>query len=522
MKRKIDNPTLQSRFDELNRKHEEALLGGGEKRIAQQHAKGKLSARERIQLLLDEGSFQEMGQFVMHRCKDFGLDKEYYLGDGVITGYGTISGRLVYVFSQDFTVFGGSLSETHAEKIVKIMDMAMKNGAPVIGLNDSGGARIQEGVVSLGGYADIFYRNVMASGVIPQLSAVMGPCAGGAVYSPAMTDFIFMVENTSFMFVTGPNVVKTVTHEEVTSEELGGASTHSTKSGVTHFACANEVECLNQIKQLFSYVLQNCEDDPPRLPYTPGNETRPALNTIVPDHPNHPYDIRDVINGTVDEATFFEVHKNFAENIVVGFARLAGRSIGIVANQPASLAGVLDIDASVKGARFVRFCDCFNIPLLVFEDVPGFLPGTDQEWRGIITNGAKLLYAFSEATVPRVTVITRKAYGGAYDVMNSKHIGADLNYAWPTAEIAVMGAQGAAEIIFRKEIAEAADPAAKLKEKVDEYTRKFANPYRAAHRGYVDEVIYPDQTREKLIRAFDMLENKVARLPKKKHGNIPL
>jgi propionyl-CoA carboxylase beta chain len=522
MKRTIDNETLQTKFNELNRKQDESLLGGGEKRIAQQHAKGKLSARERIQLLLDEGSFQEMGQFVMHRCKDFGLDKEYYLGDGVVTGYGTIGGRLVYVFSQDFTVFGGSLSETHAEKIVKIMDMAMKNGAPVIGLNDSGGARIQEGVVSLGGYADIFYRNVMSSGVIPQLSAIMGPCAGGAVYSPAMTDFIFMVENTSFMFVTGPNVVKTVTREEVTSEELGGASTHSTKSGVTHFSCANEVECLNQIKQLFSYVPQNCEDDPPRLPYTPGNELRPGLNTIVPDHPNHPYDIRDVITGTVDDGTFFEVHKNFAENIVVGFARIAGRSIGIVANQPASLAGVLDIDASVKGARFVRFCDCFNIPLLVFEDVPGFLPGTDQEWRGIITNGAKLLYAFSEATVPRVTVITRKAYGGAYDVMNSKHIGADLNYAWPTAEIAVMGAQGAAEIIFRKEISEAADPAAKLKEKVDEYTRKFANPYRAAHRGYIDEVIYPDQTREKLIRAFEMLENKVAKLPKKKHGNIPL
>lgn len=522
MKRTIKNESLQAKYDELNRKQEESLLGGGEKRIAQQHVKGKLTARERIQLLLDEGSFQEMGQFVMHRCKDFGLDKEYYLGDGVVTGYGTIGGRLVYVFSQDFTVFGGSLSETHAEKIVKIMDMAMKNGAPVIGLNDSGGARIQEGVMSLGGYADIFYRNVMASGVIPQLSAIMGPCAGGAVYSPAMTDFIFMVENTSFMFVTGPNVVKTVTHEEVTSEELGGASTHSTKSGVTHFACANEVECLNQIKQLFSYVPQNCEEEPPRLPYTPGQELRPGLNTIVPDHPNHPYDIRDVIHGTVDERSFFEVHRNFAENIVVGFARIAGRSIGIVANQPASLAGVLDIDASVKGARFVRFCDCFNIPLLVFEDVPGFLPGTDQEWRGIITNGAKLLYAFSEATVPRVTVITRKAYGGAYDVMNSKHIGADLNYAWPTAEIAVMGAQGAAEIIFRKEIAEAADPAGKLKEKVDEYTRKFANPYRAAHRGYIDEVIYPDQTREKLIRAFEMLENKVARLPRKKHGNIPL
>lgn len=521
-KRKVDSEILQQKFDELHRKNEEALLGGGEKRMEQQHSKGKLTARERVALLLDEGSFEELGKFVMHRGKDFGLDKEYYLGDGVVTGYGTIQGRFVYVFSQDFTVFGGSLSETHAEKIVKLMELAMKNGAPVIGLNDSGGARIQEGVVSLGGYADIFYRNVMASGVVPQISAIMGPCAGGAVYSPAMTDFIFMVENTSFMFVTGPNVVKTVTHENVSSEELGGATTHSTKSGVTHFACANEVECLNQIKQLFGYLPQNCEDEAPRLPYTPGNESRPALNTIIPPNPNQPYDMREVIQGVVDEGSFFEVHKNFAENIVVGFARLAGRSIGVVGNQPASLAGVLDIDSSVKGARFVRFCDCFNIPLLVLEDVPGFLPGTDQEWNAIITNGAKLLYAFSEATVPRVTVITRKAYGGAYDVMNSKHIGADLNYAWPSAEIAVMGAKGASEIIFKKEIAEAADPQAKLNEKMDEYTRKFTTPYRAAHRGYIDEVIYPDQTREKLIRAFQMLENKVAKLPKKKHGNIPL
>ncbi len=510
------------KFEELARKNREAMLGGGEKRMEQQHAKGKLTARERLQLLLDDGSFEELGKFVMHRSKDFGLDKEHHLGDGVVTGYGTIGGRLVYVFSQDFTVFGGSLSETHAEKIVKIMDLAMKNGAPVIGLNDSGGARIQEGVVSLGGYADIFYRNVLSSGVVPQISAIMGPCAGGAVYSPAMTDFIFMVENTSFMFVTGPNVVKTVTHENVTAEELGGASTHSTKSGVTHFACANEAECIAQIKTLFSYVPQNCEEEPPRVPYTPGNEKREVLNTIIPDNPNQPYDMRDVINGVVDDGSFFEVHKNFAENIVVGFSRLAGRSIGIVGNQPASLAGVLDIDASIKGARFVRFCDSFNIPLLVLEDVPGFLPGTDQEWNGIIVNGAKLLYAFSEATVPRVTVITRKAYGGAYDVMNSKHIGADMNYAWPTAEIAVMGAKGAAEIIFKKEIAEAKDPEAKLNEKVDEYTRKFANPFRAAHRGYIDEVIYADQTREKLIRAFQMLENKVATLPKKKHGNIPL
>lgn len=521
-KQNISDPVLNQKFQELDRKNQEALQGGGAKRIEQQHAKGKLTARERIHLLLDEGSFEELGKFVMHRSKDFGLDKEYYLGDGVITGYGTVNGRLVYVFSQDFTVFGGSLSETHAEKIVKIMDLAMKNGAPIIGLNDSGGARIQEGVVSLGGYADIFYRNTLASGVIPQLSAIMGPCAGGAVYSPAITDFIFMVENTSFMFVTGPNVVKTVTHENVTAEELGGASTHSTKSGVTHFACANEAECISYIKTILGYMPQNCEEEAPRVPYTPGNESRPALNAIVPANPNQPYDMREVINGVVDDGSFFEVHKNFAENIVVGFARIAGRSIGIVGNQPASLAGVLDIHSSIKGARFVRFCDCFNIPLLVFEDVPGFLPGTDQEWNAIITNGAKLLYAFSEATVPRVTVITRKAYGGAYDVMNSKHIGADLNYAWPTAEIAVMGAKGAAEIIFKKEISEAVDPAAKLNEKVEEYTRKFANPYRAAHRGYIDEVIYPEQTREKLIRAFDMLQNKAAKLPKKKHGNIPL
>lgn len=521
-KRSVKDPILREKFAELDKKNQEALLGGGEKRMEQQHAKGKLTARERLHLLLDEGSFEEMGKFVMHRSKDFGLDKEYYLGDGVVTGYGTINGRLVYVFSQDFTVFGGSLSETHAEKIVKIMDLAMKNGAPVIGLNDSGGARIQEGVVSLGGYADIFYRNTLASGVIPQISAIMGPCAGGAVYSPAITDFIFMVENTSFMFVTGPNVVKTVTHENVTAEELGGAITHSSKSGVTHFACANEVECLKQIKTLLSYIPQNCEEPAQRIAYTSSDERRPNLNDIIPANPNQPYDMRDVIQGVVDEGSFFEVHKNFAENIVVGFARIAGRSIGIVGNQPASLAGVLDIHSSVKGARFVRFCDCFNIPLLVFEDVPGFLPGTDQEWNAIITNGAKLLFAFSESTVPRITVITRKAYGGAYDVMNSKHIGADLNYAWPSAEIAVMGAKGAAEIIFKKEIAEATDQEAKLQEKVDEYTHKFANPYRAAHRGYIDEVIYPDQTRIKLIKAFSMLENKVASLPRKKHGNIPL
>jgi len=514
---------LQTKFNELARKNAEALLGGGEKRIESQHKKGKLTARERIELLMDEGSFEEIGKFVMHRCKDFGLGNEYYLGDGVVTGYGTVNGRLVYVFSQDFTVFGGSLSETYAEKICKVMDLAMKNGAPVIGLNDSGGARIQEGVISLAGYADIFYRNTLASGVIPQISAIMGPCAGGAVYSPAITDFIMMVENTSYMFVTGPKVVKTVTNEEVTSEELGGASTHSTKSGVTHFAFANEVECINNLKRLLSYIPQNCEEDAPMLPYeNNGDELRNKLNTVVPANPNQPYDMREVIEEIVDVDSFFEVHKNFAENIVVGFARLGGRSIGIVGNQPAVLAGVLDINASTKAGRFVRFCDAFNIPLLVLEDVPGFLPGTDQEWNGIITNGAKLLYAFCEATVPRITVITRKAYGGAYDVMNSKHIGADMNYAWPTAEIAVMGAKGAAEIIFKKEIAEADDPEAKLQEKVDEYTRKFATPYRAAHRGYIDEVIMPEQTRDKLIRAFKMLENKVDTLPKKKHGNIPL
>jgi len=514
--------TLPAKFAELERKNAEAEQGGGPRRIEAQHKKGKLTARERIALLLDEASFEEIGKFVMHRSRDFGLDQEHYLGDGVVTGYGTIGGRLVYVFAQDFTVFGGALSETHAEKICKIMDMAMKNGAPVIGLNDSGGARIQEGVVSLAGYADIFYRNTLASGVIPQLSAILGPCAGGAVYSPAITDFILMVEATSYMFVTGPNVVKTVTHEEVTAEELGGASTHSTKSGVAHVASANEVACLQDLKTLLSYIPQNCEDEPPRLPYQPADERRPSLNDLIPANPNQPYDMREVIEGVIDEGSFFEIHKNFAENIVVGFARLAGRSLGIVANQPAVLAGVLDIHASTKAARFVRFCDCFNIPLLVFEDVPGFLPGTDQEWNAIITNGAKLLYAFCEATVPRVTVITRKAYGGAYDVMNSKHIGADLNYAWPTAEIAVMGAKGAAEIIFKREIAEAEDPAAKLQEKVDEYTRKFANPYRAAFRGYVDEVIKPEDTRQKLIRAFGMLENKVATLPRKKHGNIPL
>jgi propionyl-CoA carboxylase beta chain len=513
---------MQNKINTLKDKSTQAALGGGADRIASQHKKGKLTARERVDLLVDEGSFEEIGMFVEHRSKDFGLDKEIYLGDGVVTGYGTIDGRPVYIFSQDFTVFGGSLSETHAEKIIKIMDLAMKNGIPVIGLNDSGGARIQEGVVSLGGYADIFYRNVMASGVIPQISAIMGPCAGGAVYSPAMTDFIMMVENTSYMFVTGPNVVKTVTHEDVTSEELGGAMTHASKSGVTHFAYANEVECINGIKKLFSYVPQNCEETAPVAEYESGNEWREKLNSIIPANPSQPYDMRDVIHELVDSESFFEVHKEFAENIVVGFARIAGRSIGIVANQPAILAGVLDINSSRKGARFVRFCDCFNIPLLTLVDVPGFLPGTDQEWHGIITNGAKLLYAFSEATVPKITVITRKAYGGAYDVMNSKHIGADMNYAWPNAEIAVMGAKGAAEIIFKKEITSAANKEEKLQEMVDLYTENFANPYKAAARGFIDEVIEPAATRQKLIRAFKVCETKAVKLPRKKHGNIPL
>lgn len=513
---------MKNKIDSLKHKIEQAKLGGGQARIDSQHKKGKLTARERIHFLMDEGSFEEIGMLVTHRSTDFGMEREKYLGDGVVTGYGTINGRLTYVFSQDFTVFGGSLSETHAEKICKIMDMAMKNGAPLIGLNDSGGARIQEGVVSLGGYADIFYRNVQASGVIPQLSAIMGPCAGGAVYSPAITDFILMVENTSYMFVTGPNVVKTVTHEEVSSEELGGATTHATKSGVTHFACANEIEAINYLKKLLSYVPQNCEETPANLPYESADETRSGLDTLLPEIASQPYDIRDVIAEIADADSFFEVHKDFAENIVVGFARLAGRSIGIVANQPAYLAGVLDSNSSTKAARFVRFCDCFNIPLLVLEDVPGFLPGTDQEWNGIITNGAKLLYAFSEATVPRITVITRKAYGGAYDVMNSKHIGADMNYAWPTAEIAVMGAKGAAEIIFKKEITAAENPQEKWLEKEKLYSDIFANPYRAAERGFVDEVIEPSQTRIKLIKAFKMLENKVVNNPRKKHGNIPL
>lgn len=516
--------TTQQR-NRLIEARERSQEGGGADKIEQQHKKGKLSARERIQLLLDDGSFEEIGAFVVHRSNDFGMEKLRFPGDGVVTGYGTIEGRIVYVFSQDFTVFGGSLSETHAEKIVKLMDLAMRNGAPLIGLNDSGGARIQEGVVSLGGYADIFYRNTLASGVIPQISAIMGPCAGGAVYSPAITDFIFMVQKTSYMFVTGPNVVKTVTHEEVSSEDLGGASVHATKSGVAHWAAAHELDCLKGIRRLISYIPLNCEEKPPIKAYQSADwteELRPELAGMIPDNPNQPYDMRDVIGQIIDANSFFEIHEDYAPNIVVGFGRIAGRSIGIVGNQPSQLAGCLDIHSSKKGARFVRFCDCFNIPLLVMEDVPGFLPGTDQEWNAIITNGAKLLYAFSEATVPRITVITRKAYGGAYDVMNSKHIGADLNFAWPTAEIAVMGAKGAAEIIFKREIEKASSPEQKMQDKTDEYAELFANPYRAAERGFVDEVILPEETRQKLIKGFKLLENKAVSLPRKKHGNIPL
>ena len=513
---------MENKIKILNDKIALAKQGGGDLRIAKHHEKKKLTARERVDYLLDEGSFEEIGMLVTHRTTDFDMEKEIYFGDGVVTGYGTINGRLVYVFAQDFTVFGGSLSETHAEKICKIMDMALKNGAPMIGLNDSGGARIQEGVRSLGGYADIFYRNVQSSGVIPQISAIMGPCAGGAVYSPAMTDFTLMVEGSSYMFVTGPNVVKTVTNESVTSEELGGAFTHSTKSGVAHITSPNGVECLEDIKKLLSYLPQNNKEITPKIPYQLTNEIREQLETITPSNANKPYNMHEVISHIIDDESFYEIHAAFAENIIVGFARLGGRSIGIVANQPMVLAGCLDVNSATKAARFVRFCDAFNIPLLVLEDVPGFLPGTDQEWNGIITHGAKLLYAFSEATVPRITVIIRKAYGGAYDVMNSKHIGADLNFAWPSAEIAVMGAKGASEIIFKNEIAAAINPEEKLKEKEAEYAELFANPYQAAQRGFIDEVIEPRQTRRKLIKAFSMLENKQVETPKRKHGNIPL
>ncbi|MBK8700411.1 MAG: acyl-CoA carboxylase subunit beta [Saprospiraceae bacterium] len=513
---------MKELLEKLAQKRQEALLGGGVDRIEKEHKKGKLTARERVELLLDNNSFEELDMFKEHRSFDFGMEHQQVPGDGVITGYGTVNGRLVYLFAQDFTVFGGSLSETHAEKICKVMDLAMENGAPIIGLNDSGGARIQEGVNSLGGYADIFSEIRLPQGSYPRSVPSWAPCAGGAVYSPAITDFIMMVDNTSYMFVTGPNVVKTVTNEDVSSEELGGSMTHAKKSGVAHLTSYNDLDCIKKLRTLMSYLPQNHESKTPKLTYIPGDESRPKLDEIIPVSSQTPYDIKEVILEVCDTDSFFEIHEHYAENIVVGFARLAGRSIGIVANQPQDLAGVLDVNASKKAARFVRFCDCFNIPLLVFVDVPGFLPGTDQEWNAIITNGAKLLYAFSDATVPRVTVITRKAYGGAYDVMNSKHIKADLNFAWPCAEIAVMGAKGASEIIFKKEIAAADDPEAKLLEKEAEYQEKFANPYRAANRGFVDEVIAPSSTRRKLIRAFDMLENKKVSRPARKHGNIPL
>jgi len=510
-------------IDELRRLKNEGKQGGGLERIEAHHKRGRLTARERLDLLLDKGSFRELDAFVTHRTHDFGLDRQKYLADSVVTGWGTIEGRLVYVFSQDFTVFGGSLGEVHAEKICKVMDMAMKSGAPVVGLNDSGGARIQEGVVSLGGYADIFLRNTLASGVIPQISAIMGPCAGGAVYSPALTDFIFMVKNSSYMFVTGPDVVKSVTHEDVSFEDLGGASVHGSVSGVCHYVGENEADTLYLIRKLLAYLPQNNMEDPPFVPTSDDPlRTEAALDTLIPDNPNKPYDMKEVIRLVVDDGDFFEIHEQYAMNVVVGFARLGGHSVGIIANQPAVLAGVLDIDASEKAARFIRFCDCFNVPLVTFEDVPGFLPGVKQEHGGIIRSGAKLLYAYCEATVPKLTVITRKAYGGAYDVMSSKHIRGDLNFAWPTAEIAVMGPEGAVNIIFRKELAEAADPVARKAELVRDYREKFANPYVAAGRGYIDDVIEPHETRARLINGLEVLHNKRDSNPQKKHGNIPL
>ena len=513
----------KSRLETLRERSAGAEQGGGTARVEKQHEAGKMTARERIEFLLDEGSFEEFDKLVVHRSRDFGLDKQLYPGDGVVTGHGLIDGRNVFVFAQDFTVFGGSLSETHAEKICKVMDLAMKVGAPIIGLNDSGGARIQEGVVSLGGYADIFLRNTLASGVVPQISCIMGPCAGGAVYSPAITDFNIMVKDTSYMFITGPDVIKTVTHEEVTKEALGGAVTHNSVSGVAHFAADSDEHALRIVRELFSFIPANNLEDPPRVEVSdPIDRIEPRLNEIVPEASNQPYDIRDVINYVVDDGYFFEVQQMFAPNICVGFARLGGRSVGIVANQPAFLAGVLDISASVKGARFVRFCDCFNIPLITFEDVPGFLPGVSQEHGGIITQGAKLLYAFAEATVPKVTVITRKAYGGAYCVMASKHIRTDVNFAWPSAEIAVMGAEGAVGILYRRELNDAQDKDAVRNSKITELQDKFANPYIAAERGFVDEVIEPALTRPKLIRALSLLENKRDTNPPRKHGNIPL
>ena len=515
--------SMEEKLAHLQELGKEATLGGGEARRAAQQERGKLSARQRIDLLLDEDSFVELDRFVIHRSTDFGLADKKILGDGVVTGYGTIHGRLIYVFSQDFTVFGGSLSEAHAEKIVKLQDMALKNGAPLIGLNDSGGARIQEGVVSLGGYADIFLRNTLASGVIPQISVVLGPCAGGAVYSPAITDFVYMVRGISYMFVTGPNVVKTVTQEDVDMEGLGGADVHGSTSGVAHFVHDSEPECLNAVRDLIGFVPQNnTEQAPPRETSDPHDRRDETLLEVVPDNPNKPYDIHDVISSVVDDGEFYEVHELFARNLTVGFAHLGGHSVGVIANQPAVLAGVLDIDSSVKGARFVRFCDGFNIPLVIFEDVPGFLPGVGQEHGGIIRHGAKLLYAFSEATVPKITVITRKAYGGAYDVMNSKHIRGDINLAWPTAEIAVMGPKGAVEVMFRKEIAESDDPEGDTEARIEEYREQFAHPYIAAARGYIDDVIDPRDTRPRLISSLDMLRNKRDENPRKKHGNLPL
>ncbi len=514
---------VDERVEELRRRREASKLGGGAERIEQQHAKGKLTARERMEALLDAGTFVETDAFVEHRAADFGMDKRRIAGDGVVTGYGSIDGRTVFVFSQDFTVFGGSLGEMHANKIVKIMDMAMKVGAPVIGLNDSGGARIQEGVISLGGYAEIFYRNVLASGVVPQISAILGPCAGGAVYSPAMTDFTVMAKGSSYMFITGPEVIKTVTGEDVTFEQLGGAMTHNEKSGVAHFAAEDEKAALRLVRRLLSYMPSNNVDDPPLLPTEDPTDRQDAeLATVVPREPDKPYDMRDVIARVVDRGSWLEVQEHWAQNIVVGFARIAGHPIGVVGNQPKVLAGTLDINSSTKGARFVRFCDCFNIPLLTFVDVPGFLPGTAQEYGGIIRNGAKLLFAFSEATVPKVTVITRKAYGGAYDVMCSKHIRGDLNFAWPSAELAVMGPEGAVQIIFRKEIDAAKDPKAREAELVREYRDKFANPYIAARMGYLDDIIEPPETRSRVANAFSMLRNKRDTRPPKKHGNIPL
>jgi propionyl-CoA carboxylase beta chain len=515
--------TMKEKLELLERRRAESEQGGGEARLRAQHEKGKLSARERLDLLLDEGSFVELDRFVLHRSTDFGLDQQKYYGDGVITGHGRIDGRLVYVFSQDFTVFGGSLSEAFAEKIVKIMDLALRNGAPVIGLNDSGGARIQEGVVSLGGYAEIFLRNTLASGVVPQISAILGPCAGGAVYSPAIADFTYMVRNSSYMFVTGPNVVKTVTHEDVTMEELGGADTHAAKSGVAHFVSDSEPECLQRIRDLFRFIPSNNLSDPPRGAGTDPRDRRDeGLLDIVPDNANKPYDMHDVIKRVVDDGEFYEVQREYAENIICGFAHIGGFSVGVVANQPAVLAGVLDINASLKAARFIRFCDAFNVPLVTFEDVPGFLPGVAQEHGGIIKHGAKLLFAYCEATVPKLTVITRKAYGGAYDVMSSKHIRGDFNVAWPTAEIAVMGPKGAVEILFRKEIMESPDPAAATEAKIEEYREKFAHPYVAAARGYLDDIIDPRNTRPVLIDALETLRTKRDKNPPKKHGNIPL